>query len=38
MFLFIWKLCKIISTKSQVPIAENLNLKMMTLFKPIISE
>ena len=27
---FIWKLCKIICTKSQVTIAENLNLKMMT--------
>ena len=27
---FIWKLCKIICTKSQVTVAENLNLKMMT--------
>ena len=26
----IWKLCKIICRKSQVTIAENLNLKMMT--------
>ena len=29
-FFFIWKLCKIICTKSQVTIAENLNLKMTT--------
>ena len=29
-FFFIWKLCKIICTKGQVAIAENLNLKMMT--------
>ena len=36
---FIWKLCKIICTKSQVTIAENWNWNDdLTLFKPIISE